>query len=131
MNEVLLAAALALSIAVSVVLLWLVVEHNKLKRTCRELEQAVGRNSKDIAGICSAAVSVDNRLQGNDERLRAIAAKLAQNESLKRQQPDASQPYHSAIQRIHRGAAADELVRECGLTRDEAVLLISLHGLKK
>lgn len=130
MSEVLLAATLAMLIVMFALLLWLFVEHNKLKRVCRELEQAIGRNSKDIAGICSAAVSVDSRLQGNDERLKDIAAKLAQAERQEPQGNHSSHSYHSAIQRIHRGAGPDELVRECGLSRDEAVLLISLHGLK-
>lgn len=131
MNEALLALTLTTLIVLTGLLFWLFLEQRRLKRTCRELEQAVGRNSKDIAGICSAAVSVDSRLQGNDERLRAIAAKLAQKDKPGGADNSSSQPYHLAIQRIHRGAGPDELVRECGLSRDEAVLLISLHGLKK
>ncbi|WP_031433523.1 DUF2802 domain-containing protein [Methylomarinum vadi] len=131
MSEILLAATLAMLIVMFALLFWLFVEHNKLKRVCRELEQVVGRNSKDIAGICSAAVSVDNRLQGNDERLKDIATKLAQTERQEPQDNHSSHSYHSAIQRIHRGAGPEELVRECGLSRDEAVLLISLYGLKK
>jgi hypothetical protein len=41
-----------------------------------------------------------------------------------------SQGYAFAIEKIQRGVNIDELVKSCGLTRDEAVLLMRLHGKK-
>ena len=131
MTDVLLTTVLVVMVVVFVLLLWLSYEHKKLKQTCRELEEAISRNSKDIAGICSAAVSVDSRLQGNDDQLKNLVAKLTDTAKKEQQNNHSSQPYHSAINKIHSGAGPDELVRECGLSHDEAVLLISLHGLKK
>lgn len=36
-------------------------------------------------------------------------------------------PYHHALRLAGRGASAEELVRDCGLTRGEAELVLALH----
>ncbi len=133
MIEVLLAILIFLMIITLGILIRFLREHKKLKQTCHLLEQAIDRNSKDIAGICSAAVTVDNRIQGNNERLKALIAKLSEREKPEAEalSQDPPQSYHQAIQKIHAGASAEDLVRDCGFTRDEAMLLMSLHGRKE
>ena len=128
MIENLLVALLVLIIVIVTILIWLLLEHQKLKQAYRGLEGFAVRNSKDIAGLCSAAVAVDSLMIANDERFKTIAEKLAKYEEQDYQTDNPSQPYHSAIQKIHNGATAEELVRECGVSRDEAVLLIRLHA---
>ncbi|WP_305906687.1 DUF2802 domain-containing protein [Methylomarinum sp. Ch1-1] len=130
MNEILLASLVALLMAVLAAVLWLLYEHRKLRRRLLELEHKVSRNSEDIAGICSAAVAVDSRVQGADEQLKAMAAKIAAYDdgNATRDQQAELPPYQVAIDKIHQGASAEELVRECGLSRDEADLLIRLHA---
>ena len=83
------------------------------------------RNNRDIAGLCSAAVCVDSRLSDNNEQLNGIVEKVTDFEQHEQQ---TSQPYHSAIQKVRDGVDAEELIQQCGLSREEAMLLIHLHG---
>ncbi len=128
MIEILLATLLGMTSVIVSILVWLLVQHKKLKQAYQRLEDTVERNSKDIAGLCSAAVTVDKRVLGNDQLLKNIVEKLTKYEEQNYDTGNTTQFYHSAIQKIHLGATADELVRECGVSRDEAMLLIRLHG---
>ncbi len=128
MIEILLATLLGMTIVIVIIVVWLLLQHKKLKQACQILEDIVERNSKDIAGLCSAAVTVDSRILGNDQLLKNIAEKLTKYEEQSYDTNNTTQPYHRAIQKIHHGATAEELVRECGVSRDEAMLLIRLHS---
>jgi len=141
MNEVLLISAIVIVVITFMLLVWVVLENKKLKQSLSTLKNDVERNNKDIAGLCSAAVSVDSRLTNSSEQLKDIVEDVAESrDRLRRivdkvsglehheQQDNSSQSYHSAIQRIHEGANAEELIKQCGLSRDEAVLLIRLHS---
>lgn len=123
MTPYLVAVCAALSIIV-LVLIWLTVEHLKLKREFRILAEHVNNHNRDIAGLCSAAVTVDSRLTGADDLLKNLAEKLSDYEH----KEEADQPYHNVIQRVRQGADVAELIQKFGLSRDEAVLLIRLHG---
>mgnify|MGYP003859430139 FL=1 len=107
--------------------IWLILKYNKLRQELTVLRSDVERANKDIAGLCSAAVSVDRRLLDSGEKLKDIVEKVTDFEQHEQQ---TSQPYHTAIQRVRNGADAEELTQQCGLSRDEAVLLIRLHGNK-
>lgn len=141
MNEILLISSILMAVTLFIALVWVVFSYKKLKQELSILRDDVERNNKDIAGLCSAAVSVDSRLLSSSEQLKGVVEKVMDShEQLKDivekvtgferhgQQESSSQPYHSAIQRIHDGASAEELIKQCGLSRDEAVLLIRLHG---
>ena len=112
-------------VVIAGVFVWLILAYKKLRQDYINLNAYVERNNRDIAGLCSAAVSVDNRLSDNNAQLHGLVEKVADFEQHE-QQP--SQPYHSAIQRVRDGAEAEELIQQCGLSREEAVLLIRLHG---
>ncbi|MGZ5531550.1 MAG: DUF2802 domain-containing protein [Methylomonas sp.] len=138
MTDYLLMAIAGTVILVVAVLVWLLREHKKLKHNYRLLAEQLQRNKEDVAGLCAAAVVVDQHLIDNDERVNAIWESINVHKStqqLANPQPfsspsrdDQSQGYDEAILKIRRGASIDELVRDCGLTRDEAVLLVRLHG---
>ncbi len=100
----------------------------KLKLTIRELQEQVSRNSQDIAGLCSAAIKVDSNLQDYSQQLVKISSTLEEFENQEQPVNDASQPYHSVIARIRQGATVSQLVQETGISKEEAVLLIRLHG---
>lgn len=123
MTQVLIAGAAAV-VAVFALVVWLIVEHLQLKRQVRMLADRVEDHHRDIAGLCSAAVTVDSRLLGNDDLLKNLAEKLADYEL----KEAAEQPYHNVIQRVRQGADVTELMQKFGLSRDESVLLIRLHG---
>ena len=108
----------------AVLLVWLARTHLKHKGKLRVLTDIVQKNDKDIAGLYSSALAADNRLTMADEQLRALLAKISSFQ----QNEQTANPYNSIIQKIRNGAGVDELMRECRLCRDEAVLLIRLHG---
>ena len=125
MENILLVTFIVITIVIVGLLVWLLQELRKLKRDYLVLSNDVARNNKDIAGLCSAAVSVDTRITYNNEQLKEVAEKVTDFEQYEQQ---ASQPYYSAIQRVRDGATVEELVQQCGLSREEAVLLMRLHG---
>lgn len=166
MNEVLLIVSM-LTIVIMLILGWLLVENYKLKKSLKAVRYYLEQNNKDMAGLCSAAVVVDNKILENREKLAAVLAKLADieraeetkrvdrqtfDQSFEEQEPfvekeenDAhvqhvidepyesdeeqqSQPYYNAIQQVRDGATEEELIQQFGLSRDEAVLLMRLHG---
>jgi len=90
---------------------------------------------------------VDRRLAFNDERLQTLSEQLARSSvmrpvhpepetmptdfELDEGGPEPAQGYQLAIEKIRRGASVDDLVKTCHLTRDEAMLLMRLHGKKQ
>jgi len=105
-------------------LLWLVLEQRKLRNINQVLAEQIDGMSKDIAGLCSAAVTVDSRIAMSAEQVADLLDKLGDYEH---KESEAS-PYHSVIQRVRSGASAQELIKDCGLSREEAALLIKVHG---
>lgn len=115
-------------------------EQTKLKQAYQALALQIQRNGDDVVGLCSAAVVVDRRLSANEALLRDVreSIEIQQNnaeflsgyeqDSIDEVESDQPQSYRQAIERIHCGATIDELVKECGMTRDEAVLLMRLHS---
>ncbi len=133
MNEVLLIIAIVIIVSIVIVLVWLIIEYKKLKQQITILSSEIERNNKDIAGLCTAAVSVDNRLVDSHDQLTEIVNKVTdfkQHEPQTVSTPSQPQSYDDAIQRVRNGASVDELTKQCGLSQDEAVLLIRLHGNK-
>ncbi len=117
------------------VLLHLIGRQKRLERELKVLEERLQRSNEDLAGLCSAAVAVDRRLAANDNRLNTIADRVSRPIQAPAPQlhpiqdePAPAQGYEDVIQKSRRGADIDELVRDCGLTRDEALLLMRLHG---
>ncbi|BBL71486.1 DUF2802 domain-containing protein [Methylogaea oryzae] len=88
------------------------------------LTRRLSGQSDDIAGLCSAALSVDQRLGHDEKRLGELFDWMESQ----RTQEKLNQPYHSAISLIKRGADEAQLVSECGVSREEAALLLRLHG---
>lgn len=135
MNDVVLIAlsiVIALLLLMAAVLIYLWRERNKLKQDIQALDKKLQGSIDDVAGLCSAAVTVDQRLALNESRLTGVLENMHEpqtparyDEPIEEEQP---QGYELAIEKIRRGATVEDLVKSCGLTRDEAVLLVRLHG---
>ncbi len=116
-----------------VVLFWLVRAQLKLKHDYQALNDIVQSKSNAIAGLCSAALTVDSRIATVDNRIAVtdgqiddLAAKIAEVE----QNDQSSHPYSGDIRKVRSGASVNELMQNSGLSHDEAALLIRLHGSK-
>ncbi len=117
--------ALAHAVVTMVVALaWLTHTHLKLRGELRVLTDLIRNNDKNIAGLYSTTQEADRRLSIADEQMRALLAKISNFQ----QNEPTFHPYNFIIQKIRNGATVDELMRGFSLCRDEAVLLIRLHG---
>ncbi|HEY8160127.1 MAG TPA: DUF2802 domain-containing protein [Methylobacter sp.] len=136
MNNLLM-VALIIEGAIIVVMLaaffWLVRAQLRTKHDYQVLNDIVHGNCNDIAGLCSAALTVDsriatvdNRIAVTDEQIDDLAAKIAEVE----QNDQSSHPYSGDIRKVRSGASVNELMQNSGLSHDEAALLIRLHGSK-
>jgi phosphoglycerate-specific signal transduction histidine kinase len=116
---------------------WLWREYKNLKQDHQQLTKQIKRTHDDLAGLCSAAIAVDSRMAATENRVEYLVDHLSTNQA-SLSQPDneetfdeldeAPQGYGLAIEKIRQGANLEELVKACALTRDEAVLLMRLHG---
>jgi len=124
--------AIAVLILMTFALIYLWRQQNRLKHDVHALTKKLQSSIEDVAGLCSAAVSVDRRLMANESRLNGVLENLSapQTEIVEDDviEDDQPQGYELAIEKIRGGANVDDLVKTCGLTRDEAVLLVRLHG---
>lgn len=123
--------------AVALLRLWR--EQKRFKQALDEVQAEIKRSSADVAGLCSAAIAVDKRLAENESHLYSVLDELSSRQHMVPTAPQQEiaepddedvqpQGYQKAIEKIRRGADLDELVKSCGLTRDEAVLLMRLHA---
>lgn len=110
-------------VGVLVALFFLMRTQLKLKRDYQILQDVVRDNSNDIAGLCSAAVTVDSRIAAKGRQINGLAEKIAET----KQNEQAHNPYSVDIERVRSGASVDDLMQNSGLTHDEAALLIRLH----
>lgn len=111
----------------SAVLAWLLFEYLKLKREIFLLRANVERNNRDIAGICSAAISVDHKVYNNRELVLEMSDKI---DDIVLNEQDFNPPYYDVIQKVKEGACAEEIIRQYGISHEEANMLIRLHGVK-
>ncbi len=116
-----------LTLAIVVYLLWRKIQ--KIQHQLHDIEEIQHCQSKDVAGLCSAAVIMDNRVTSNDQQLQEMNARIdeQQEHPLNTSQPSHSDEYQDAIEQIHQGADAQELVKNYGLSVEEADLLTRLH----
>jgi len=114
----------------SLLLVWLVPSHRRLQRKQRALQDFVQRNSQDIAGLCSAAVTVDDHLRSNAQQMLELLDKIGREQHTvhEQQEEQPARPYSNAIESARSGADIEELMQDYGLSHDEAVLLIRLHA---
>ncbi|BCX81602.1 hypothetical protein MIT9_P1180 [Methylomarinovum caldicuralii] len=121
----LIAVLLAVVLVEAILVAWLWRRHWRLEQSLREWEARQRRQHQDIAGLCAAGLQVDARLA----RLERMLAET--REWLQAAGPaegtGGAVAYQTAIERIREGAGVEELVSECGFTREEANLLIRLH----
>lgn len=118
-------------LAVALILLWR--QQKRLKQEYQFLRSQLQRSNDDVAGLCAAAIAVDKRLSESESHLNHMLDTVntpqpQHNELVIAEEEELQGGYSLAIEKIHRGASLDELVKSCGLTRDEAVLLMRLHG---
>lgn len=105
--------------------LWTYVRGQK-----HELSVALSRLESlesNLNALCAGAVGVDQRVS----RLERENRDLAHRQETMETQQKSDRPFGKAIEMVHRGANANQLIDELGLSRGEADLVVMLHGLKQ
>jgi type II secretory pathway component PulJ len=124
MNSTLIIAALAIVAAISVsaaALVLVLVRRQRTSLVQRDLELAGLK--EEMRALCAGAVGLDQRMAAVEQRGRQLKERQEQIEL--REQGD--RPYPQAIRMVQNGASVDELVSVCGLSRNEADLIVMMH----
>jgi len=131
-------------VILSIGFVFLAIAYGRMKKENSHLFKQLGSINKDLAGLCSAAVNVDSRLSEESEQLNDLyrrvdedneIASTSTHHNIGNESPvmyrddDSSKPaYKGVIEKVQEGASEKKLIKECGLSREEAALLIKLHG---
>ena len=79
----------------------------------------------DVSALCSGAKGVDERVGGNEKRVRSLLDRLDDLE-----EADGAghiQGFQEATKLAQEGASVEDIVEKCHLTIDEADLLVRLY----
>lgn len=131
MNDHQVAAAVAV-IFVLALALWLALRALRLAEEMRirhdALESKLAESAEQAARmneVLAEAVAANARRHADvEQRLE----KLVEHQEQLRLLDEDGGSYSHAISLARRGASVDELVRDCGLNRGEAEILVSLHA---
>lgn len=108
--------------------LWLLSRQLRdLRQQDLHREQRIQRLTDDLAALCRASAGAGDHVVKLEQQLRRIVDRQDQWEL----RASGDRSYQQAIQLVQKGAGADELVSNCGLTRGEADLVVMLHGMAK
>ncbi|MEE9398217.1 MAG: DUF2802 domain-containing protein [Methylococcales bacterium] len=112
----------------------------KLKNQYSSLSTAFHSNAADLGALCSSALIQDKRIFALEQKLlesvvsgdeKSIVAPRMEMD-LDNSEDDFPEPdehvYQAAIKGIRQGVNAQQLVDDWGMSKDEADLLVRLHG---
>ena len=109
-----------------VVVAGVALRQRRLSRRLERAQSQIEALSDNFNALCAGAAGVDQRLLQVEQQGRDLAKR---QENLDERQRG-GQPYGEAIQKVHQGATAEQLVEEFGLSQSEAELVVMLHGMK-
>jgi len=130
LNDSALMGMVFLLMLILVVAQWLL--HSRQERLRRELfaqqKREIETLKQTVGALCSSAVGVDKRVNRLERQGRDLEER---QESIEQSAHYGEPPYADAIRMVHEGAGPEELVRELGISRDAADLIIMMHGIKR
>ena len=111
-------------------LVWLTVEHKKLRRDYLILSENVRRNNQDIGGLSSAAVFVDNRISANKTELKDVVDIInGIEEELNSPEESANELYQNVIETVSNEEDSGDQIQQSGASREETELLMRLRNM--
>ena len=119
--------SLVLCACIVPLMFWLKARINSQQRRISELQKRFDFLNSSVSALCAGTGGVDKRIATLEHQGRHLQHR---QESMEGQQVN-EHPYGEAIQRVHQGSSAEQLVEELGLSHSEADLVVMLHGLKK
>lgn len=91
------------------------------------LEAAIAEVRQDVRGLCAGAVGLDERIARIEQNGRRLKERQEQLEL----RDGGERLYNQAIRMVHKGCTIEELVEVCGVSRNEAALLMMMHSVDK
>ncbi len=125
MDDLFVLAVIAVAVVLIVALLVLAKKQSKLQFQLSESQLRIEQLMEELKAIYAGAAGQGNHLARIEEQLGQLSDR---QEQLDEQDPT-HQSYSEAIELIQGGASTDELVRH-GLRREEADLLMRMHGVQ-
>jgi hypothetical protein len=117
------AAITVVTLATAAVTAYLQSVATQLRRRLAESEERLAGLRREVEAATGIAVRAGERLRKTEATTLQLADRLGQLELR-----GEGRPYDQAIALVQRGADADRLVRNFGLTRGEADLVTLVHG---
>ncbi len=114
---------IALTIVLAAALVFLAKKQSNLQQALFENQTKVDRLMDELKAIYAGAAGQGSHIARLEQKMHSLSDR---QEQLDEKDP-ASQGYSEAIELIHSGASAEELIRR-GLRREEAELLIRMHS---
>ena len=107
---------------------WSVVRRMlRAEKYTRSLAESIERVDKDFSALCSASKGAGTQMMQVGKEIHRLTARQEQLEL----RGGGERAYQQAITLVQRGASADDLVKQCGIARGEADLVVMLHGMAK
>ena len=96
-------------------------------RQLADYQKRLSAMENQLAAVLDGAVGMGDKVRDLSQAVRA-----ARNEQLQISQRDLGNlPFNKAVQLVEQGAGVDTLIRDCGLSRSEADLVVMMHGKAK
>jgi len=106
-------------------LAWIGVRRLNAARTLlQQLQLELKQVRRESTELKPYALQLGERLTALERRLKHLGDRQVQVESRSRSGPD----YERAIRMAKAGAHPDEVMRQCGMGKSEARLIIAIHG---
>lgn len=107
-----------------VAVMMVILKQHRLQRELRDLRDEVRMLKTDMKALFTGAAGMGSHLAQVEGRIKGLTER---HDPVDFHEPG-MQNYNQAIDMVQRGADVDEVMRRCGLLREEAELLIRLHG---
>lgn len=100
---------------------------SRLQKDFMDASSRIARLEEDARVMVGGAAGISDHLAKLQSQFKRIAER---QDALDMRDPQ-SQAYEYAITMARRGASREEIIRSCGLVRDEAELLVRMYGIEK
>ena len=92
-----------------------------------DYQKRLAAMENQLSAVLDGAVGMGDKMQSLAQQVRST-----RDEQLQISQRDLGNlPFNKAVQLVEQGAGVETLVRDCGLSRSEADLVVMMHGKAK
>jgi hypothetical protein len=119
---------LPLAVILVAFLSYLLLIDRSRKEQLAQQSREIQTLKQTVAALCSSAVGVDRRVNRLERQGRDLEER---QENIEQSNLQGDPPYSDAISMVRAGAGPDQLIKELGISRDAADLIIMIHGAKR